>query len=107
MRTLTLDDTFNAAELIEMFQLPEVYARLAKADRSDPTGFAIQALIVFMKQAGTDENRKKIYQFLSGPFEKTAEEMKAMPLIEVAKGLCQIADIDEWKAFLSSVQSTK
>lgn len=99
MRKLTLDDTFNAAELIEMFQLPEVYARLAKADRSDPTGFAIQALIVFMKQAGTDENRKKIYDFLAGPFESTAEELKAMPLLDVAKGICEIADVDDWKAF--------
>lgn len=107
MRKLTLDDTFNAAELIEMFQLPEVYARLAKADRSDPTGFAIQALIVFMKQAGTDENRKKIYDFLAGPFESTAEELKAMPLLDVAKGICEISDVDDWKAFLNSVRSTK
>lgn len=107
MRKLTLDDTFNAAELIEIFQLPEVYARLAKADRSDPTGFAIQALIVFMKQAGTDENRKKIYDFLAGPFESTAEELKAMPLLDVAKGICETADVDDWKAFLNSVRSTK
>ena len=107
MRKLTLDDTFNAAELIEIFQLPEVYARLAKADRSDPTGFAIQALIVFMKQAGTDENRKKIYDFLAGPFESTSEELKAMPLLDVAKGICEIADVDDWKAFLNSVRSTK
>lgn len=107
MRKLILDDTFNAAGLIEIFQLPEVYARLAKADRSDPTGFAIQALIVFMKQAGTEENRKKIYDFLSGPFEVSAEELKNMPLLDVAKGIVEIASVDDWKAFLKSVRSTK
>ena len=107
MRRLTLDDTFNAAELIEIFQLPEVYAKLVKADRSDPAGFATMAMIVFMKQAGTDENRKKIYEFLSGPFEKPAEEIRQMPLVEVAKGICEVADVEDWKAFLSSVRSIK
>ena len=107
MRALTLDDTFNASELLEMFQLPEVYAKLAKADRTDPEGFAIQALFVFMKQAGTEDNRKKIYQFLSGPFEKPVDEIRNMPLVDVAKGICEIANIDQWKSFLISVRSTK
>ena len=107
MRKLTLDDTFNAAELIEIFQLPEVYAKLAKADRSDPVGFATMAMVVFMKQAGTDENRKRIYEFLSGPFEISAEEVRKMPLVEVANGICQVADVEDWKAFLSSVRNTK
>lgn len=107
MRRLTLDDTFNAAELIEIFQLPEVYAKLAKADRSDPVGFATMAMIVFMKQAGTDENRNKIYEFLSGPFEMNPDDIRKMPLVEVAKGICEVADVEDWKAFLSSVRSIK
>lgn len=107
MRRLTLDDVFNASELMEMFNLPEVYVRLAKADRNDPVGFAVQSLMVFMKQAGTDQNRQKIYEFLAGPFEKTAAEMREMPFVEIAKGIVQIADVKEWQSFLSSVRNIK
>ena len=39
--------------------------------------------------------------------EVSAEELKNMPLLDVAKEIVEIASVDDWKAFLNSVRSTK
>ena len=69
MRKLNVDDVFNASNLIDLFSLPAVYSKLKDADRSDPEGFARMAMIVLIKEAATESSRRKIYEFLSGPFE--------------------------------------
>lgn len=107
MRKLNVDDVFNASNLIDLFSLPAVYSKLKDADRSDPEGFARMAMMVLIKEAATESSRRKIYEFLSGPFEIPAEELRGMPFLEFCKGLAQIAEVGEWEAFIRSVQATK
>lgn len=107
MRKLNVDDVFDASNLIDIFSLPAVYSKLKDADRSNPEDFAKQAMIVLIKEASTETARMRLYEFLSGPFEIPAQELRKMPFLEFCKGLSEIAEVAEWEAFIQSVQATK
>lgn len=107
MRKLNVDDVFNASNLIDLFSLPKVYTKLKDADKSNPEDYAKQAMIILIKEASTESARMRIYEFLSGPFELPAQELRKMPFLEFCKGLAKIAEVAEWEAFIQSVQATK
>ena len=58
-----------------------------------------------------DPQIKKLAKYKLGIFDEeqevSAEELRNMPLLDVAKGIVEIASVDDWKAFLNSVRSTK
>ena len=58
-------------------------------------------------QISTPEDRKRLYQCLSGPFEMTPEEVARLPLLEVFEDLNDIASLDEWKRLFIQAQGTK
>ena len=46
------------------------------------------------------ESENAIYEFLSGPFECTPEEVEKIDPIDLVKGIFEIASIEKWKSFL-------
>lgn len=107
MRKLNVDDVFNAAQLVDIFDIPKLYDRLKGASRKNPEDFAKQAMVIMIQDAGTAENRQRIYEFLAGPFEMPAGEVSTMPFVDFCKGIMEIGQVSEWESFLKSVSGTE
>lgn len=107
MRKLNTDDLFNLMDISDIFDIKKAYEEISH-DKSIPkrTNEAIgkMILIKLMKQVATEENRMRVYNFLSKPFECTAEEVRQMSLPVLFKSLDEVASVEEWKSLFSSLR---
>lgn len=105
MRKLNVEDIFNAMQLADLFDMKKVYDRMKSLNKKDAQSVGMNAFFILLKEASNDENRNRIYEFLSGPFEMKAEDIKTLDAIEFGKMIVKIASIEEWMAFIKSLQA--
>ena len=111
MRKLNFKDFFVALRILSDLERDGTLSDLAKnamrekantgdADQMVALGLDMCTTLLF-RAAGT-ETEKKIYLFLSGPFEKPPEQVSEMPLDEVLCGLRQLCRENDVLAFFRS-----
>lgn len=106
MRKLQTQDVFKAIKIINAADLKDDFKEImAKSgDMSmKEAGFEIMFKIS-EKVAGT-KTENAIYEFLAGPLEKTAKEVKEMELLELVDEFKECVDPENWKVFFKSVSA--
>lgn len=105
MRNLQTRDMFNAVRLIKNLNLKEdvrgVILNATNTEDSSKDNAGIDLLFVILDKACEKNTEDKIYEFLSGPFECTPEDVAQLDIIDLFENLKQVASIDKWKSFLS------
>ena len=105
MRRLETHDVFNFARLINKIGAKEALKDvvLSRDTIEDMTkeSFGYDVLFALFDVATTEEAENEIYNFLAPLYEKTAEELKHGDFIELAEGLKEIADWEQWKHFFT------
>lgn len=104
MRKLKTKDLFVAVRAIKEIGVREEIKKITmKLDKNtDVNEAGIDVFLAIFEKATEKKSEKVIYDFLSGPFEVTPEEVEEMELFEMIEKLKEIADIGKWRGFLSS-----
>ncbi len=103
MRNLQTRDIFAAARLIKDLKLKDTIKELTtQVDKGqDVKDIGIDMAMGVFEKCTDKESEKRVYEFLAGPLEVTAEEVEKMDLVEIIENITKIADIEKWKLFLS------
>lgn len=108
MRKLRTSDIFSAARVLTALNVKEDIKKIAlesqgKKKAQDNVGFEV--LYTLFERAVEKNSERRIYEFLSGIFEISPEEVEKLPPTECINKALEAADIEEWKAFFTSVAS--
>lgn len=107
MRKLNLKDMFSASRLVIKLSLKEdileITEKLEQYKTANSLGYEL--LYRAFEKATTPEAENAIYEFLSGPFEKTALEVSEMPLDEMLKDMKGVINIGEILTFFKTAAS--
>lgn len=109
MRKLNMADVFATLRLIRSCGLREEIKPLLKRaidEGASAEAVGIDGMLVLVEVLSGKETEHGLFEVLSGPFEKTPEEMAAMPLDELLEGLCQIGRENDLKRFFAYVSGT-
>ena len=112
MRNLQTRDMFNAVRLIKNLNLKEDIRGiiLNAANKEDSCedknnknnmNIGVDLLFVILDKSCEKNTEEKVYEFLSGPFECTSEEVAKLDPIDLIDNLSKVANVEKWKAFLS------
>lgn len=102
MRKLQTRDTFALARLIKEVDLKTeltAFASSGKVYKND-LDFGMDLLFTLINKFTDKEAEHLFYEFLTGPFELTADEVGSMDLFDLVTGLKEIADWEKWQSFL-------
>lgn len=117
MRKLQTQDVFRAIRVIKATDLKEDLKDIVekanagesdgKTDGNHPTIRDIGLDVIFKVLEKTAEANAEnaIYEFLSGPLEVTAGEVKEMELLALVEQITQCADTESWKVFFGRVSA--
>lgn len=108
MRRLQTQDVFKAVRIITEIGLKEDLKKIVKeSDGKELTAKDAGVDIVFMmlERASGKKAEQAVYDFLSGPFEVTADEVRTMPVLELMDGIKTCEDMENWKTFFRSVSA--
>ncbi|MDD3122639.1 MAG: hypothetical protein PHC62_03865 [Candidatus Izemoplasmatales bacterium] len=102
MRKLNLDDCFDFMILIDELKLKDEIKKISINQKKEKVGFDIiwKTIMVVVGK----KNRSAIYNFLSGPLEKPADEIRKMGIAKLIEELREVASVEEWQSFLNSLQ---
>lgn len=110
MRKLNFNDFMNFIQISDLFDVKNAIKNIPiKKNMTEKENEEIgkKVLMNMAMQVSTPEDRKRLFQCLSGPFEMTPEEVAELPLTDVFKGLDEVASLDEWKNLFISAQGKK
>lgn len=110
MRKLNFNDFMNFIQISDLFDIKNAIKNIpVKKNMTEKENEEIgkKVLMNMAMQISTPEDRKRLYQCLSGPFEMTPEEVAELPLTDVFKDLDAVASLDEWKNLFISAQGKK
>ena len=110
MRKLNFNDFMNFIQISDLFDIKNAIKNIPiKKNMTEKENEEIgkQVLMNMAMQISTPEDRKRLFQCLSGPFEMTPEEVAELPLTDVFKDLDEVASLDEWKNLFISAQGKK
>ncbi|MCI5628548.1 MAG: hypothetical protein MR346_02835 [Clostridium sp.] len=105
MRNLQFGDMFAAARLIKTIGLKEelrkITAKTISKESSEDVSIdlGVDLLLGIFERACEKNCEEKVYEFLKGPFECEAEDVKKMDPFELIENIKQVADINKWKDF--------
>lgn len=102
MRKLNFDDCLDFMVLIDNLKLKDEIKKISLNQKKEVVGFEFvwKTLIIIAGKKGRDE----LYEFLSGPFEMTVEEIRKMELTTLLESFKEIANMEEWRSFFNSLQ---
>lgn len=108
MRKLKTTDIFSAARVITALNVKDDIKKIAleskgKKLKQDDVGFDV--LFTIFEKAVEKQSEQKIYEFLANIFECTVEEVENLPPTETIQKALEAANVEEWKAFFTSVAS--
>lgn len=98
MRNLQTKDLFNLARLINKLDIKEEIKNIDFKKSQEEAGFDL--IFIILNKANDKGIENAVYQFLSGPFEISEEEVSCLDPLELVKNLFEIASIDKWRAFI-------
>lgn len=112
MKKANTGDMFKLMRLIDELKISDTVYEMIKEVEEKGTnnvnvermGFNLIATLI--SKASTKEAEIKIYDFLSGPFEMTAEEIQCMDYTEFGKGIGQVLDLNSIIGFFKSANRT-
>ena len=107
MRKLNTKDAINFIRLMKRTGVRKIVIDLIenaknKADNESEERIGINAMFALLEGFATAEAEAELYSFLSGPFEKTPEEIEAMELAELIHGFAVLAEENDLKRFFIS-----
>lgn len=104
MRKLKSSDLFAFARCIKNIGIKEEIQKVAKESNTvgDIWEKGFDLIYSLFEKAIEKKSEGFIYEFLSGPFEMTSEEVENMDLLEMMEGVSQLADFKTWKAFFTT-----
>jgi hypothetical protein len=102
MRKANVNDMFNVARLIRDLDLREnIFVSQQGEEDIEKIGFNI--VFDILSKATTKESQNKIYECLSGPYEKTVKEIGQMPYMELVESFTECFDLVTLKNFMERV----
>ncbi len=104
MRKLKTSDLFAMARCLKAIGLKDEIKKIAmEANKvEDIAAKGFDYFYILFEKAVDKKSEKPIYEFLSNPFEMTAQEVENLELTELFKGISEVADIATWKAFFKT-----
>lgn len=105
MRKLQTRDIFELARVVKKVDLKEELKEIAIKTNKDNEGadeYSLGFDFIFgvIEKFIEKESENAIYEFLSGPFECTPEEVEKIDPFDLVQGIFEIASIEKWKSFL-------
>lgn len=104
MRKLITQDVFNALRAIKKANLREELKpilKLAGSGNLNIEDVGLEGMLSVIEIFSEKKSEKAIYEVLSGPFEKTVEEIENMNLIDLAENLEAIVGENDIKRFFT------
>ena len=106
MRKLKSADVFVALRMIKKASIKEEmrpYFALAAEGKLNVNDLGIETVLGLMEILCEKKAEFAFYEFLAGPFEKTAEEIEDMDLDQFVQQLAQIGKENDLKVFTHAV----
>ena len=111
MRKLNGHDVFMALRVLKKIEIKEELVELAKAlnDKANnvsQTTLGAKLILSVLANCGDEGAEHAICDFLAGPLENTGDELASTDLTQLFNmtgELIQSMDLEEWKAFFTSV----
>ena len=107
MRKLNTKDAVNFMRLLKKAGVRQIVVDLLE-DAKNKQGeesvekIGINAVFALLEGVTTAEAEAELYKFLSGPFEKTPEEIETMELIDLINSLGTLAEENDLERFFTS-----
>lgn len=118
MRTLKSKDLFAALRVVKEIDVKEEVLRISSAlkdgsiDAADPDELkkevGLELLLGILGNCGTEKGEKAVFDFLAGPLEKPAPDLREtdlLELMEMIKKMIEMNDGEKWKAFFTSLST--
>jgi hypothetical protein len=102
MRKLVFGDLFNAAKVIKQANLKSELTEFIKKGQEkdvDIEELGIEVIMTVVESCGNNGVDQAFYEFLSGPFEMKADEIKNLPLNELIDKFKQLVQENDLVAF--------
>lgn len=103
MKRLSTDDVFKCSTLLKKANVKSILISFMKSEQDDVDG--IELLFSLMGELG--DAKDDFFDFISGPMEISAPELKKMDFFEFKDKLEELLDIvgvEEWRDFFASVR---
>lgn len=106
MRKLNTKDVFNFVRLVNNSGLKEEIKSVAvnipkeKDEKFSIEGVGFDIVFSILEKFASKNLESHLYEFLSGPFETTAENVGEMDFFKLVENFFEVSDIESWKAFL-------
>lgn len=104
MRKLKTSDLFELARCINKIGLKDEIKKITMNANNinDIAENGFEIIFGLIDVASAKKAEKPIYEFLSKPFEMSADEVADLDLPEFIKGLTDIASVSTWKTFFKT-----
>lgn len=112
MRNLKSTDLFAALRIVREVGLKEEMKEFAQRisnknlSEENQREIGIEFLWGLLGNAGTERAEKAVFEFLAGPIETTAQELRDLDLIDFGNKIVEFVgsvDIEAWKAFFTQL----
>lgn len=107
MRKLKSTDIFKALRLVQASELKEELKPLIKkfaAGESEIEDIGFEGILTIISVFSEPKSEKSFYEFLSGPFEMTPEEVANLDIDELINKLEKLKEENNLKAFFTYLQ---
>lgn len=111
MRTLKTEDLFNALRVVKAIGVKDEIVELATAlngkTKQSQEEIGAKLLLGVLANCGDDAAEAAFYKFISGPTEKTPDELKNMELMDFAvllREMIAFIDLEAWRGFFQSLK---
>ncbi len=104
MRKLTTQDVFAALRIVSDLQLKDevqALAQLANDGKLSRDEIGAQAFMKVLDLFVSKKAEGRVYEFLAGPFEVTPEEVRDLPLMELAENIKELAEENDIAGFFT------
>lgn len=104
MRKLTTQDVFAALRIASDLQLKDevqALAQLANDGKLTRDEIGAQAFMKVLDLFVSKKAEGRIYEFLAGPFEITPEQVRDLPLMELAENIKALAEENDLAGFFT------
>lgn len=118
MRTLKSKDLFAALRVVKEIDVKEEVLRISSAlmdgsiDSVDTDELkkevGLELMLGILGNCGTEKAEKAVFDFLAGPLEKPAPDLREtdlLELMEMIKKMIEMNDGEKWKAFFTSLSA--
>lgn len=105
MRNLKSTDIFALSRIINELGLKEEISKVMQNFDGKQTQeeVGLEVLFAIFEKATTEKGESAIFKFFSNIMEKPEEELKEMDAIEFMNLVFEVADVEKWKDFFTSV----